>query len=80
MNPLQSAIPAVLIAHDTRTEGLGSVMKIPMLGVDEFIGTEINDLPELMLKRFVDCLPEYEDARIRLKGIMQNYLADHNLA
>lgn len=79
MVPLQSGVPAVLIAHDARTEGLGSVMKIPKINISEFLKIEDEELPEFMLNRFLGSLQEYESTREDLRNIMKNYLKNHNL-
>ncbi|MFD3435110.1 polysaccharide pyruvyl transferase family protein [Alteromonas macleodii] len=77
MIPLQAGVPAVLIAHDSRTSGLGSVMSIPKVSAAEFAQTKIDDVSNLLLSRFKEGLGEYTEKREFLREVFRNFINEN---
>ncbi|NQZ03480.1 polysaccharide pyruvyl transferase family protein [Idiomarina sp.] len=75
MIPLQSGVPSVLIAHDSRTLGLSESMSFPKVSLSDFLGAELREIPELMYTQFLNQLPEYEYKRQTLSDTFKKFLS-----
>ena len=79
MIPLQAGVPSVLISHDSRTSGLGSVMGIPNVSAENFTG-EVSSSPRFLLETVVKTMGDYDARRRVLAKTMVNYLSANNIA
>lgn len=74
MIPLQSGVPSILIAHDSRTLGLSESMAFPKVSLSDFLSNDVLDMPELMYTEFLHQLPKYEHKRQVLKKVFEEFL------
>lgn len=74
MIPLQSGVPSMLIAHDSRTLGLSDSMSFPRVSLDQFLERELLDLPDFMYIEFLRQLPLYKEKREFLKEVFKNFI------
>lgn len=78
MIPLQSGIPSVVISHDSRTEGLASIMGIPNLSASELEATKDRG-PKKFLEQTLTIMAEYDSKRRSLAQTWKSYLSDENM-
>ncbi|GGW82362.1 polysaccharide pyruvyl transferase family protein [Alteromonas halophila] len=73
MLPLQAGVPSMLIAHDSRTQGLADVMKFPVYTMDRLVGYKgtVQDLMLDMLIEFEFQLDAYLDKREELRNLFE---------
>ncbi|WP_254656363.1 polysaccharide pyruvyl transferase family protein [Roseovarius sp. 217] len=76
--PLQSGIPSVLIAHDSRTIGLADIMSVPHISPETFL--EIAAIgPQALFETFAEQIANYDVNRKTLAQTMQDYLVANGL-
>lgn len=78
MVPMQSGVPSVLIAHDTRTIGLAEFMGIPWVQPSEFMEKAKNS-PVALLERIAQTMDDYDARRANIANIFHDYVIKNGL-
>lgn len=78
MVALQAGVPALLLAHDSRTLGLAGHMGIPQLPAERF-ATARRDGPAWLLEEIARTMESYDARRAALARVMADYLRANGL-
>lgn len=78
MIPLQSGVPSLLIAHDSRTVGLARFMGIPALTPEEFMVTQ-REGPRGIFSHIEESMAGYDAHRAGVARVMYDYVTANGL-
>lgn len=78
MVPLQSGVPAILIAHDSRTVGLADAMGVPWMSPDDYLDLMPRG-PKGVFEAFSEKIQGFDEKRAVLAQIMVDFLNSNRL-
>lgn len=78
MVPLQAGVPSLMVGHDSRTQGLASVMGIPAVDPDGFLSA-VKDGPSRIFGIVEEHMETYDETRVRLAGLFRKMTASSEL-
>jgi len=78
MVPLQSGIPAIVIGHDSRTNGLSATMSIPVVSPEAFIEISYKN-PGFLFDKMLEGYQSYDTRRAELLDIMLEFIKNNGL-
>ncbi len=79
MLPLQAGVPSIVIGHDSRTNGLCSMMGIPVISPERFVES-IRESPARLIEFIQREMSSYDQKRSSIGQIFKNYIEDNGLA
>ncbi|KKD61342.1 hypothetical protein RN22_06385 [Grimontia sp. AD028] len=77
--PMQANVPALVITHDSRTEGLSDTMGLPNIGIDEFVRYRPKEYPKVILNAISEQIQQYDLKRYGLHCDLVKFIRDSGL-
>lgn len=78
MVPLQSGVPSILIAHDSRTVGLADAMNIPWVSPEQYLDFA-KDGPQRLMDVFREKIAGFDENRKVLARTMRDFVVANDL-
>lgn len=78
MVPLQSGVPSILIAHDSRTVGLADAMNIPWVSPEQYLDLAQGG-PQQLMQVFQDKIVGFDENRKALAQTMRDFVVANEL-